>query len=52
MKNPVMQQPAPPEPYTCPELVVYGNIREITQSHFTLTGHQDNTGQGGQNKTD
>ena len=34
MKTQVVQQPAPPEPepYTCPELVVYGDIRQVTQA--------------------
>jgi hypothetical protein len=34
MKAQAVQQLAPPEPepYTCPELVVYGDIRQVTQA--------------------
>ena len=50
MKDPVVQQPARPEPYTCPELVAYGDIRQITQDKNCSGQFTDNAA-GCQNTT-
>jgi hypothetical protein len=45
------EKKAAQEPYSRPQLVIYGDIRQITQTQFAQTGHQDNQGMGGQDKT-
>lgn len=52
MKNPVVQQPAPPEPYTRPEVLVYGDIRQVTQANGLTMGAFDGVvTNGNQHKT-